>query len=116
MVRVQAEKAALLVNEPYRCGCAAFLLWLPTALRIEASYAILFHEGGVSQFTNLDNHHSYYASQFPPEEYLHRVWVLIDLNPNLGTLRHLRVRLVVLYRLYCAPSFRAPRVAQETRR
>lgn len=58
-------------------------LRLPTALQIEASYAILFHEGGVSQFTNLDDHCSYCALDFPPEEHLRRIWVLIDFNQNL---------------------------------
>lgn len=28
---------------------------LPTALQVHKDYAILFHEGGISKFTNLDD-------------------------------------------------------------
>jgi len=56
---------------------------LPTAFQFNASYAVLFHEGGVTQITNLDNPGKYLPIHFPANQVSHRIWVLIDINPNL---------------------------------
>ena len=56
---------------------------LPTVLQINASYAILFHEGGVAQLSNLDNDGKYLPIKFPVKKAPYRIWALIDLNPNL---------------------------------
>ena len=60
-------------------------LKLPTALQVESSYAILFHEGGVSELTDLGNpFHS--TITFSRKHSSKRVWALVDsdldtLNP-----------------------------------
>ena len=56
---------------------------LPTVLQITASYAILFHEGGVTQLSNLDNSNKYLPIRFPQDQHSRRIWVLIDLNQSL---------------------------------
>jgi len=55
---------------------------LPTVLQVTASYAVLFHKGGVTQLTNLDNPNKYSPIYFPADQAFHRIWVLVDLNPN----------------------------------
>ncbi len=57
-------------------------LQLPTALQIDASYAILFHKAGVSEFTDLKNE-ALYRHLFFPDHPSHRIWLLIDSNPKL---------------------------------
>jgi hypothetical protein len=68
-----------------------FLLWLlmrrlalrlPTVLQINESYAVLFHSGGVSEFTDLIGHPDYHTLN-PSREKSSRIWVLIDSNPRL---------------------------------
>jgi hypothetical protein len=68
-----------------------FLLWLlmrrlaqrlPTALQISKSYAVLFHNGGVSEFTHLEGHPEY-DTLGPSHKRSSRIWVLIDSNPRL---------------------------------
>jgi hypothetical protein len=58
-------------------------LRLPTALQISDSYAILFHEDGVSEFTHLENHPNYRTLRFPPHKRSSRIWATIDPNPDL---------------------------------
>ena len=55
-------------------------LGLPTVLQISQDYALLFHESGVCQFTDLDNHGAYdlLTSTGPG-----RIWALVDSNPDL---------------------------------
>ena len=75
-----------------RSGKSLFLLWLlirrlglqlPTALQINRSYAILFHQGGVFEFTHLDWHPGYDVLFFPPDARPSRIWALFDSNPLL---------------------------------
>ena len=56
---------------------------LPTVLQINASYAVLFHKGGVTQLANLDNPIKYLPIRFSGDKLSRRIWVLIDLNPIL---------------------------------
>lgn len=58
-------------------------LKLPTALQIHRSYAILFHEGGVSEFTHLEAHSDYGSLTHLSKRRSRRIWALIDLNPDL---------------------------------
>jgi hypothetical protein len=58
-------------------------LRLPTALQIGDSYAILFHEDGVTEFTHLKNHPNYRTLRFPPHKRSSRIWVIIGSNPDL---------------------------------
>jgi len=58
-------------------------LRLPTVLQIQSSYAILFHEHGVSEFMDLENQVLYSSLVFPPSRYSSRIWVLVDSNPQL---------------------------------
>ena len=69
-----------------------FLLWLlarrlalllPTALQVDSSYAILFHQGGVFELTHLCGHPEYLALSFPPNARPSRIWALVDSNPLL---------------------------------
>ncbi|KAF9647700.1 hypothetical protein BDM02DRAFT_3129593 [Thelephora ganbajun] len=92
-----AEREAVLSSESHvdafvvagipGIGKSIFLMWLlmrrlalrlPTALQTTESYAILFHEGGVSPLT-LDNTVFYTRLPYPSN----RVWALVDLNPDL---------------------------------
>lgn len=57
-------------------------LKLPTAFQVDSAYAILFHDGGVSEFTYLDDHPDYLLLWFPPNEDSRRIWVLIDSSPS----------------------------------
>lgn len=60
-------------------------LELPTALQVDSSYAILFHKGGVSEFTQLGDHLSY-SALYPPRgsgSRSSRIWVLVDSDPAL---------------------------------
>ena len=88
----EAEKVALLANTPYTSvfavcgqpgigllGKSIFLLWLlirrlalhlPTVLQVTTGRVILFHEAGVSEFTDHDDHPAFDAFMSPPEEYL----------------------------------------------
>ena len=59
------------------------MLGLPTALQVGNSYAILFHDGGVSEFKFLTRHPDYRALRFPPEHCSRRIWVLGDSNSLL---------------------------------
>ena len=59
------------------------VLGLPTALQINESYAILFHEKGVSELTALAGDIEYEPLECLPEYFSNRIWVLIDLNPRL---------------------------------
>jgi len=74
-------------------GKSMFLLWLlmrrlalrlPTALQLNASYAILFHECGVSRFPldSLD-YDDYRGLKLPPGARPGRIWALIDSNLTL---------------------------------
>jgi hypothetical protein len=56
---------------------------LPTVLQINASYAILFHEDGVSEFTSLVGAHNYEVFDFLPEHPSRRIWALVDSKPSL---------------------------------
>ena len=56
-------------------------LGLPTALQISRRHALLFHEGGVCQFTDLENHKTYDSLLFPGPS---RIWVLVDSNEDLA--------------------------------
>lgn len=58
-------------------------LRLPTALHIRGTYALLFHEGGVSELTQLDGNPEYNALYPPPDQISRKIWVLIDSNPAL---------------------------------
>ena len=58
-------------------------LGLPTALQVDNSYAILFHGGGVSEFTYLTSRPNYRALRFPPEHRSCRIWALVDSNTLL---------------------------------
>ena len=67
-----------------------FLLWLlmhrlalklPTAFHFKSTYAILFHDGGVSEFTYLDDHPDYLSLRLKPSE---QIWVLLDSGPPLS--------------------------------
>ena len=69
-----------------------FLLWLlarrlalllPTALQVDSSYAILFHQGGVFELTHLSGHPEYLALSFPPNACPSRIWAIVDSNPLL---------------------------------
>ena len=55
-------------------------LGLPTALQINQDCALLFHEGGVCQFTDLENKEAYspLVSSGPG-----RIWALVDSNQDL---------------------------------
>jgi len=73
-------------------GKSIFLLWLlmhrlahrlPTALQIHHSYAILFHEDGVSQFLAPDDKLRYPGLRFEPEDRSKRIWALVDTNQSL---------------------------------
>ena len=57
-------------------------LELPTVLQVEKRYAILFHEGGVSQFRYLDRLMGYQELGLEPGE-PGRIWALVDANENL---------------------------------
>ena len=60
-------------------------LRLPTALQVKNSYAILFHEGGVSEFADLDNHLIYGALKPPPGgDPRRKVWALVNTNKFLS--------------------------------
>ena len=70
-----------------------FLLWLlmhrlvlglPTALQIDGSYAILFHQGGVSQFRDPNDRLAYVKLGFPLGDHRKRIWALVDTNPDLS--------------------------------
>ena len=54
-------------------------LGLPTALQINESYAVLFHESGVSELTMLVDDFEYVSLGCPSG----RIWALIDSNLNL---------------------------------
>jgi len=67
-----------------------FLIWLlirrlalglPTALQIKQGYALLFHEGGVCQFTDLANDETYDSLRSPSAG---RIWALVDSNQDLA--------------------------------
>ena len=58
-------------------------LRLPTALQIRKGHAILFHEGGVSQFSAPDDNLRYPGLRFEPEDRSKRIWALIDTNQSL---------------------------------
>ena len=54
----------------------------PTVLQIHRGYAILFHEGSVSQLDTLRFPSSYRALEFP-EDHRKRIWALVDMGPLL---------------------------------
>ena len=56
-------------------------LGLPTAIQVDESYAILFHDGGVSEFKFLTSYLDYKALKFPPEHCSRWICVLVDSNP-----------------------------------
>ena len=59
-------------------------LRLPTAFQINASYAILFHEGCTSQFNRLMDPNCR-TLRFPPEHPSRRIWALVDSNPSASS-------------------------------
>lgn len=58
-------------------------LKLPTALQICNSYAVLFHEGGISEFTHTDYHPDYDPLMRLSKHPSRRIWVLVDSGPDL---------------------------------
>ena len=58
-------------------------LKLPTALQIHSSYAILFHEGGVSEFAHAEIHPDYRSLMVLSKRPSRRIWALVDTNANL---------------------------------
>ena len=56
-------------------------LGLPTALQISRDYALMFHEGGVCQFTDLENDKAYDSLMSPGPG---RIWTLVDSNQDLA--------------------------------
>ena len=58
-------------------------LELPTAFQIRKSHAILFHGRGVFEFRDLISSIHYGALNFPHEYPSHRIWALVDSNPQL---------------------------------
>jgi len=73
-------------------GKSAFLVWLlmrrlslrlPTVLQVSSSYVILFHEGGVSELTHLDELTYYYELYSSPDNRSSRIWALVDSGPDL---------------------------------
>jgi len=58
-------------------------LKLPTALQIDSSYAILFHEGGVFEFQDSKFNPDYRPLTLLYENYSSRIWALVDTNPDL---------------------------------
>ena len=53
-------------------------LRLPTVLQISATHAILFHEHGVSELTQLGDTSCYAKLKFPLRDCSHRIWALIN--------------------------------------
>jgi len=73
-------------------GKSVFLIWLlmerlalglPTALQTERNVALLFHDGGVTKFQNLDDPIHCEGSRFPTSSPAGRIWVLVDSNQRL---------------------------------
>lgn len=58
-------------------------LGLPTALQVDKGYAMLFHEGWVSELTQLQNRLPYSVLRSPSTEPCERIWALIDTSPTL---------------------------------
>ena len=58
-------------------------LKLPTALQIHSSYAILFHEGGVSEFKDPENRPCYRSLALLSKNSSSRIWALVDPNADL---------------------------------
>lgn len=58
-------------------------LGLPTALQVDHSFAILFHEDGVSELTHLDNQSPYLAFNRRSKDRHNRIWALVDSNESL---------------------------------
>ena len=59
-------------------------LRLPTALQVDDSFAILFHEGGVSEFANLDKCAIYDVLQPPPRgDPERKFWALVNTSEFL---------------------------------
>lgn len=56
-------------------------LGLPTALQISKRYALLFHEGGVCQFSDLETDEIYNLLVSPSPG---RIWALVDSNEDLA--------------------------------
>lgn len=80
-----------LAESDIRSGKSVFVLYLlicrlvlelPTILQVTPFFVVLFHEGGVTQLTDLDNVDQYSAIRFPKDQRFLRIWVLIDLNPS----------------------------------
>jgi len=59
------------------------LLRLPTVLQVSSSYVILFHEGGVSELTRLDDLMLYHPL-YSPDNRSSWIWALVDSDPDLS--------------------------------
>ena len=55
---------------------------LPTALQVDHSFAILFHEGGVSEFTYLNARQRYLTLDPQSNSGRNRIWALVDSSPT----------------------------------
>ena len=58
-------------------------LKLPTALQIHKSYAVLFHEGGVSEFAHAEHHPDYDPLMRLSKRPSRRIWVLVHSSSDL---------------------------------
>ena len=75
----------------FEAGKTIFLVWilmrrlvlgLPTAIQTYPHFAILFHEGGTSQFSDLESPDVYQGLRFGRSSHK-RIWVLVDSNQYL---------------------------------
>jgi hypothetical protein len=77
-------------------------LRLPTALQIDSTYAILFHEGGVSELAYPNQLEWYLNICF--ETYPSRIWALVDLNETLSE----PARVLKYYRAFFVVNVASP--------
>ena len=68
----------ILVRSDYEKAERRLALRLPTALKVDGSYATLFHQGGVSEFTDLGGQLSSSPLAFALDRRSSRILVLVD--------------------------------------
>jgi hypothetical protein len=75
---LESGKSVFFVWLPIR----RLVLGLPTAIQVRPDFAILFHEGGISQFLLLEDIDAcYWGLDFPCHP--KRLWVLVNSNKSL---------------------------------
>jgi len=86
-------------------------LGLPTILQTHKEYAILFHDGGISQLDDLDNPEAYRALKFSwrAGDHHKRIWALVDTGPLLpepaNIFKHPKTFFVVTATHYSDPDW-----------